>query len=118
MDFLYAFFQAAYHLADWLKNSGAAPCAQVENFVNSTRSLVFCRDICNGSKHFRLDRRQRSKNVGLMHEYVPASGTRAAGSRPRLFAFEKPDGGVAYADIEELMCECVRAWHTFCKTLD
>jgi hypothetical protein len=115
---LYAFFQAAYHLADyWLKNSRAGSRADVESFVNSTTSLVFCRDICNGSKHFRLDKYQRSKRVGLIREYVPASQGRPAGSVARLFAFEAQDGSVDLADIEELMSDCVRAWHTYCQTL-
>lgn len=117
IDFVYAFFQAAYHLADWLKNSGAAPRTDVENFVNSTTALVFCRDICNGSKHFRLDKRQRSKSVGLMREYIPPSHGRPAGSAARLFAFEAQDGSVDFADIEELMSDCVQMWRGYCEAL-
>jgi len=117
IDFLYAFFQAAYHLADWLKNSGAAPRRDVESFVNSTPALVFCRDICNGSKHFRLDKRQRSKSVGLMHEYVPPRHGRPAGSAASLFAFEAQDGRVDFADIDKLMTDCVQMWRAYCETL-
>ena len=116
-DFLYAFFQAAYHLADWLKNSGAAPRGDVETFVNSTTALASCRDICNGSKHLRLDKHQRSKSVGLMREYIPPSQGRPAGTRARLFAFQRQDGSVDYADIEQLMSDCVRTWHAYCETL-
>ena len=117
IDFLYAFFQAAYHLADWLKNSGAAPRGDVETFVNSTTALASCRDICNGSKHLRLDKHQRSKSVGLMREYIPPSQGRPAGTRARLFAFQRQDGSVDYADIEQLMSDCVRTWHAYCETL-
>lgn len=55
IDFLYAFFQSAYHMRDWLQHSGAASKASLDAPMSANRCLKLCRDVCNGSKHFVLD---------------------------------------------------------------
>jgi hypothetical protein len=119
-DFLYAFFQNAYHLQDWLRNSGAASRADLK-VVTDSPALKLCRDVCNGSKHFALDERQMSDHIGLMREYVVRglSDGRVAGSRPRLLVFEPRGGGgdVVVCEIDELMRDCIVAWRDFCAKL-
>ena len=39
IDFLYAFFQAAYHLRDWLQKSGAATKADLDALMDRTPAL-------------------------------------------------------------------------------
>lgn len=87
IDFLYAFFQSTYHLRDWLHNSGSASRASLDALMTANHSLGLCRDLCNGTKHFALDpRRSKTRQIGLMHEYVdpPAGQSTGGSSRPRL----------------------------------
>jgi hypothetical protein len=119
-DYLYAFCQAAYHMRDWLQNSGATSQHALDDLMARTRALKHCRDVCNGSKHFVLDlRRTTTDHIGLMREYQSASGRgKASGSRPRILVFESQDGSVDLREIDELMAECVGAWREFCQQLD
>ncbi len=118
-DLIYAFCQAAYHLRDWLQNSGAASQADLDALMSGTPALKLCRDVCNGSKHFRLDpSRTATDHIGLMREYVPPIGTTGpGGSRPRIFVFEGQDGAIEMVEIRDLMKECVQAWSRFCASL-
>lgn len=119
LDFIYAVFQSAYHLRDWLQNSGAALKADLDRLMASSHALQLCRDFCNGSKHFSLNATSKSDHIGLIQEYVPLSvgSTSEGGSKPRLFDFEGRDGNNEYTDISELMTECVQAWQEFCAIL-
>lgn len=118
VDYLYAFFQAAYHLRDWLLKSGAAVQASLDTFMHETPALGFCRDVCNGSKHLVVDATHKTARVGLMREYVPAGTfSPSGGTRFRLLAFEARAGGVTYQDIDELRDEVVSAWRGFCGSL-
>ena|SRR5690242_7130714 len=118
-DFVYAFCQSAYHLRDWLQKSGGATKAELDELMNETQALKLCRDVCNGSKHFALDRkRTKTERIGLMREYVPPiTKDEIASTRPRLFVFEGQDGSIQMIDIGELMNECVVAWREFCALL-
>lgn len=56
-DFLWAFFQNAWHLAGWIRNDDALPSA-VHDSVYATaleyRSLRICNALANRTKHLRL----------------------------------------------------------------
>jgi len=119
IDFLYAFFQSAYHMRDWLQNSGAASKASLDALMSANHSLQLCRDVCNGSKHFALDpKRSKTDHIGLMREYVPPRvGQTTGSSRPCLLVFEGRDGGIEFKRIDELMTDCLSAWQAFCATL-
>jgi hypothetical protein len=84
-----------------------------------TLALKLCRDVCNGSKHFRLDHRTTATDhIGLMREYLPPSRPGGEpGARPSLLVFEGQDGTVNFHRIEELMDTCVTAWRDFCRSL-
>lgn len=115
-DFLYAFCQSAYHMRDWLLNSGAADQQSLQKLMTETRSLRVCRDVCNGSKHFALNPKMTSTaRIGLMREYIPGPGP---GERLRLIAVVGQDGGINYFKITELLDECVGAWRDFCRPTD
>jgi hypothetical protein len=55
-DVIYAFFMNCFHLKDWLVGSGAATEDAVNAFIDASEAMRWCRDICHGMKHFRLDR--------------------------------------------------------------
>jgi hypothetical protein len=57
-DEMVAFFQNCYHIKDWLINasSGQFPKEKVEAFIDENPELQLCADLCNASKHFKLDR--------------------------------------------------------------
>src|SRR2546426_9634855 len=66
VDSFYAFAAACYHLIDWLANDPSQPISRerAEAFVYNSEVLRFCGDICNGSKHARLE----PKNVRVKAE--------------------------------------------------
>ncbi|MGW5684589.1 hypothetical protein [Nonomuraea sp. NPDC003754] len=60
-DFLFHFFQDAYHLKEWIKNDPDPACAQakreVEDIFDKVKgvpALQVAADLCNGLKHLRL----------------------------------------------------------------
>ena len=116
-DYVYAFCQNAYHLRDWLQNSGAASQRDLDELMARTPALKLRRDVCNGSKHFVLDQRRTSTDhIGLMREYVPPPVTdREPGERLRLLTVEGQDGSVNFFEIEDLLEQCVGAWRDFCR---
>jgi hypothetical protein len=61
-DGFMAFFQAAWHLKDWLKADpqSSRHVSDIETFVNSTPELCLVADLANGTKHLALDRRPRT----------------------------------------------------------
>jgi hypothetical protein len=58
LDEIYAFFLNCYHLKDWIKCDSAVPVKDqqaVEDHITANRSLRLCADICNASKHLKLE---------------------------------------------------------------
>ena len=52
-----------YHLKDWVVQSGARTKKDVEAFIRDNEQLLFCRDICHGLKHYRLDDSGKRKPI-------------------------------------------------------
>jgi hypothetical protein len=118
VDFLYAFFQSAYHLRDWLIKSPGVPPSELKVLFDAHRCLRLCDDIANASKHFVLDRRHETARIGLMREYVPpAPGSSTGGSRPVMLAFQDRKGSVEFVSIADLLNECMRAWREYCVSI-
>ena len=118
-DYIYAFCQNAYHLRDWLQNSGTADQRDLDALMARTPALKLCRDVCNGSKHFVLDQRRTSTDhIELMREYIPPTHPGGQpGARPRLLVVEGQDESVHLREIHELLDECVTARREFCRKL-
>jgi hypothetical protein len=55
LDLVFAFFMNCYHLRDWLIDSKHSTKEVVDAHIAGSEALVWCRDICNGMKHYRLD---------------------------------------------------------------
>jgi hypothetical protein len=64
-DNFFAFAQACYHLVDWLENDKSQPIRRhaANEFVAATPVLVFCREICKGSKHAVHAAKMKKVNV-------------------------------------------------------
>jgi hypothetical protein len=71
LDFLLAFFESAYHLRDWLTETGVVPSAEVDRYVASHIELQLCRDIANGFKHHSLRRPSIDAEFAIVNQYVP-----------------------------------------------
>jgi hypothetical protein len=120
VDYLYAFFQSAYHMRDWLVNSGGTSRAEADGIVAASRCLKLCRAVCNGSKHFALDQeRHTAARIGLVREYVPPPpGSSTSGTRPTMLAFQDHDGYVEFVPIKELLHDCMTTWQEFCERIN
>ncbi|MBB3103535.1 hypothetical protein [Azomonas macrocytogenes] len=57
-----SFFMHCYYVRDWIihLNKVGITASQVDEFINSHNELKICTDLCNGSKHCRLERNIRS----------------------------------------------------------
>lgn len=58
-DHLFNLAVTAFHIKDWLKENQQGQRyskKDVEDYVNSTKVLSACRDLCNSGKHFQIDR--------------------------------------------------------------
>lgn len=64
-DIFFAFAQTCYHMVDWLENDRSQPIRRGEanGHVLASDALSFCNDVCQGSKHARLEERDVDLSV-------------------------------------------------------
>ena len=111
-DFLYAFFQNCCHLREWLENSGAIGVQPLQEFFREHPPMQLCRDICNGTKHWDIDRPSIDAHFKIGREYVPSS---QSGDRPQINeTWFIVSAGLRY-DLFELADSCVHLWDAFLK---
>ncbi|MDP2949924.1 MAG: hypothetical protein Q8P22_10350 [Chloroflexota bacterium] len=116
LDEIYAFFMNCYHLKDWIKHDGTVvPTAQraVEPYINSSRPLKLCADICNSLKHLCLtsSRSGESPAFGKKHFGL------AVGTAPTTINLKyKVNTTAGPIDAFQLATECRDAWDTFLTT--
>ena len=115
-DVVYAFFQNCYHLKDWIENDDNAKMPKGfdidRDFINKNPSMLLLADICNGTKHLKLDN-ERSKES-------PEFGSKTyslqiGGQKPVLtikWNIKTKSGNV---DAFQLATECVQKWDEFIK---
>jgi hypothetical protein len=120
LDLIFAFFMNCYHFRDWLIESGHSTRADVDAHIEASDALVWCRDICNGMKHFRLD---PSKPTTTYDSWTTASlQVSVSGidqNRPEpvagfYWSFEDQATG-AKRDMFELAHACVMDWAAFLR---
>lgn len=73
-DFLSAFFQNAFHLRDWLKDTGAASEEDLDRFFTVNADMRLCRDVANSHKHYSLRNPSQPAPPSEAYEYSPGSG--------------------------------------------
>jgi hypothetical protein len=117
VDEVYAFFQNCYHLKDWIKNDDAVSTSAkqaVEPYINGSRSLKLCADICNSLKHLKLTKPRSGENPTFGGKnYSLAIGGSPSPSISLKFEVNTDTGTL---DAFTLATECVDAWKTFLST--
>jgi hypothetical protein len=118
VDDIYAFFINCYQLKDWIRNDGTvSPTVEkaVVPYINGSRPLSLCADICNARKHLRLTSSSRPIREN------PAFGKKqfglALGSGPPTISLSyeiTTDAGPI--DAFQLATDCLTAWDTFLST--
>jgi hypothetical protein len=73
-DYLYAFFENAFHIRDWLQDTGAVTDADLKRFFDVNEEMRLCRDLANAHKHYSLARPSQSTPPSEVREYSPMSG--------------------------------------------
>ena len=112
-DVVYAFFMNCYHLRDWLQNSNAVSPEVLREFFDAHVEMMACRDICNGLKHFKLDRASLDREFSIGREYVPASSTIPRPGRNETWYII---AGEHKFDVFELAKACMTLWEGFIRT--
>ncbi len=106
-DFLYAFFENAFHLRDWLKDTGAASEKDLGTFFAANADMLLCRDLANSHKHYSLHSPSKPAPPSEAHEYSPESGN--LGRNVSLVILS--DG--TKHDAFDLAGRILRAWEQF-----
>jgi len=116
-DDVISFFIHCYHVKDWIitSNKIGPSKKEVENYINNNEALRICADICNGEKHYKLQRNSRtgkqphmaSRNYSATY-YTPASGQPA-----RIKGSYKILSKEHFFDALELAEACVELWDRF-----
>lgn len=111
-DFVYAFFQNCFYFRDWLKNAGAVSTAELDAFFQRHKEMQVSRDICNGTKHYRVDHPSVDAHFSIGREYVPADWP---GARPHINESWFIIAGDTKYDLFELADKCMTLWHDFLR---
>jgi hypothetical protein len=123
-DDVYSFFIHCYHLADWivaLHTSGVAR-ETVNDFINGHHELRVCADLCNGTKHCRLERKRTAKQPFVAGHNLQSSGRVVDSSdgsvRPEITRcqYDVATDGEWY-DALELAERCMSLWDRFIEDL-
>jgi len=70
-DMMWSFFQHCWHIKDWVLHDPLASNAQknaVIDMAHQSGALMICRDLCNGTKHLRLN--NPGSGAGASHQHV------------------------------------------------
>jgi hypothetical protein len=78
LDFLYAFFENAFHLRDWLVDAGVVSHSDMRAFFNAHEDMRLCRDLANAHKHFSIRDPSQPLPPSEVHEYSPKGGSLSA----------------------------------------
>lgn len=114
-DVVYAFFQNCYHLKDWIKNDDTIKLPKgfdIEDFINKNRCMRLLADICNGTKHLKLNMPERSKESP---EFYSKNYSLALGGQPVIKVKWNIKTKTGNIDAFQLATECVHKWEEFIK---
>ena len=108
-DYLYAFFENAFHLRDWLENTGGATREDLNTFINSEAEMRLCRDLANSHKHYSISKPSQPFPPSEAREYAPNRGNLGNVSWIIL------SDGVKH-DAFQLATHIIEAWEDFINT--
>jgi hypothetical protein len=111
-DTVYIFFQNAFHLRDWILEDHPGLESDIRALFEKSRDLQLCRDICNGTKHYRLKYPSVDGDIAIGPEYVPAD---APGERPHINETWFVLAAGQRTDVFDLADRCVERWKEFLR---
>lgn len=120
-DDVYAFFQNCHHLKDWLikdpsfRRSNEVESyikKKVESYINNDSNLRLCADLCNGSKHFVLDKSPRSGASRCLDSRIETTTLTAHECSQTIRLIVESDSGES-KDAYELATACLESWKSF-----
>lgn len=121
-DDLLSFFMHCYHIRDWIVhlNSVGLTAKDVDNFINANRCLQLCADLCNGTKHCKLDRAARSGSQPHISGKAYTASTWFTGSEGgevlrAKYVIITSNGSV---DALQLAEDCMECWSKFVVELE
>jgi len=119
LDLIYAFFMNCYHLRDWLIKSGHSEKVIFDTYIKNSDALRWCRDICNGMKHFRLDPDRTPTyeswtTATVTPVYIDGRPVQPEPIAGKHWVFEDPVSG-AQRDMFELADACMEDWAAFLR---
>ena len=112
MDHVYACLQNCLMFRDWL--SGCYVSKKAVNALYGSRELKLCRDIANGTKHFKIDKPSVDANFLTVCEYLPPPVGQTEGSSYKLTLCADGD----YYDLIELCTKCVKQIENFMESIN
>jgi hypothetical protein len=122
LDHILAFFLNCCHIKDWLQNGpewhdDVDPKLKkmaIEQFVTESPALCICTDLCNGNKHFRVDKRPlRSGSVPELHRvHCRVDITAEEPLKTNSYTFRTERG---LEDAYTLALECFESWKLFIR---
>ena len=112
---LFNFVVGAYHLVDWIKIYYPSLEQEVYNLLSKNKYLSACRDLCNASKHVKLELNKGSYKIhppvlGDV-EYSPTGAISPSGISEFKVKVEFNDG--YRIPVENLMEQVITAWKKF-----
>jgi hypothetical protein len=110
-----AFFQNCYHLRDHIENdsNNSVSESDLDSFIQTTACMSLCADICNGSKHLKLNSKGWSKENPEMADGAIVRDNVSTGVVSVSYKVETDTGEKDAYDLAE---ECIKEWKKFMKT--
>lgn len=110
-DFLYAFFENAFHLRDRLQDTGAVKKPELDRFFEEREEMRLCRDLANSHKHYSLSGKpSQPRPPSEAYEYARGRGNLDDDSSLVILS----DG--AKHDAFDLAARILRSWEEFIAT--
>ncbi len=69
LDFLYAFYENAFHLRDWLINTNSLSKKKLGRLFSVNESMRLCRDLANSHKHYSIEHPSQPVPPSELREY-------------------------------------------------
>lgn len=111
LDFSIAFFQACYHLREWIQVfeqiNRREWLIHWEAFLKKHICMKYCRDLCNISKHMIINKSSITPNIVITRDYVD-DGSELGLFRSWILHIDNKK-----IELNQLMDDCIEAWRDF-----
>lgn len=106
-DNMWSFFQHCWHIKDWVQHDPLVPPAKKTAVIaeaHQSAVLMMCRDLCNATKHLRLN----SPGAHAMHKHVATVIAPEHGRYEHDLIVD--DGGGGELSGKQLARDCIVEW--------